>query len=365
MKTAGIYIHIPFCEKKCPYCDFYSRHGSQEDFDSYTALICDFLRKNFCDIKADTLYFGGGTPSIIGAKRLAEMICTVRECCCLDISENEITIEVNPSKEDIDFEILRKAGANRISVGMQSANDDELLLLGRQHSVRQVKQCIIRAKNAGFDNISLDIMIALPHQTKNKLSKSIAFCVENDIPHVSAYILKIEEGTVFYKKRQQLSLPDDDCTADLYEFMCDEMRRYGYEHYEISNFCKKGYESRHNLKYWHDEPYIGIGPSAHSFIDGKRWYYPRNMRKFADDERIPDGIGGDEEEFIMLGLRLKEGITQQRFTQRYGKPIDERFLCNAEKYYKMGLVHMSENGFSLTEKGFLVSNAVIAGILEV
>lgn len=364
MTPVGIYIHIPFCAKKCPYCDFYSRRGTQEDFDNYTELVCRQLRQQAEGLRADTLYFGGGTPGIIGAERLSEMIRTAQQCCGLDAPGTEITAEVNPSGEDFDFARLYEAGANRISIGMQSVNADELQLLGRQHSAPQVQQCIDRARAAGFENISLDLMIALPHQTKEKLLRSIAFCEENAIPHVSAYLLKIEEGTLFYRKREQLSLPDEDTAADLYDFLCSQMAARGYEHYEISNFCKSGYEGRHNLKYWHDEPYLGIGAAAHSFLNGQRWYYPRSIQDFADDQRIPDGTGGDEEEFIMLGLRLKEGITEERFRRRFGKSIPERYYRNAAKYEKIGLTCIGADGFSLTEKGFPVSNAVIAGILE-
>ena len=206
-------------------------------------------------------------------------------------------------------------------------------------------------------------MIALPGQTKSSLERSVEFCAEQGAKHISAYILKIEPQTVFYKNREKLNLPDDDEAAELYEILCELMKQYGYKHYEISNFCKSVYESRHNLKYWHDEEYIGIGPSAHSFIDGKRFYCPRKMKSFEADESIPDGEGGGEEEFIMLGLRLSEGITNERYLQKFGKTIPEKYLRNAQRFEKAGLVRISDSGFALTEKGFMVSNSLITEIL--
>lgn len=363
MDAAGVYIHVPFCAKKCPYCDFYSHAGNEKTYNAYTDMLLEKIAYwgEKLDRKADTLYFGGGTPSLLGAERLVRIAERVRNCFGNDITET--TVEVNPSREDFDFGKLIKGGINRISVGLQSADDEELKFLGRQHDSAQAKKCINAAKNAGFENISLDLMIALPDQTKSSLERSVEFCAEQGAKHISAYILKIEPQTVFYKNREKLNLPDDDESAELYETLCDLMKQYGYNHYEISNFCKSGYESRHNLKYWHDEEYIGIGPSAHSFIDGKRFYCPRKMKSFEEDEYIPDGEGGGEEEFIMLGLRLSEGITNERYLQKFGKTIPEKYLRNAQRFEKSGLVRISDSGFALTEKGFMVSNSLITEIL--
>ena len=363
MKPIGVYIHVPFCAKKCPYCDFYSRTGNETAYDTYTDML---MKKIVCwgeklNRNADTLYFGGGTPSLLGAERLVTITALAGKYFGNNIKET--TVEVNPSKEDFDFEKLMQGGINRISVGLQSANDNELEFLGRQHNTAQAKKCINAAKNAGFENISLDLMIALPNQTKSSLERSVDFCAEQGAKHISAYILKIEPKTVFYKNREKLHLPDDDEAAEMYEVLCELMKQYGYTHYEISNFCKRGYESRHNLKYWHDEEYIGIGPSAHSFIDGKRFYCPGKIKSFEEDESIFDGDGGGEEEFIMLGLRLSEGITNQSYMQRFGKAIPDFYIKNAQRFEKTGLVRMTDNGFTLTEKGFMVSNSLITEIL--
>ncbi|MBR2176914.1 MAG: radical SAM family heme chaperone HemW [Clostridia bacterium] len=364
MKKTGVYIHIPFCAKKCPYCDFYSRTGNEQMYDDYTdeilKKIAFWSEKLHCS--ADTLYFGGGTPSLIGAERLNRMAAAVREVFGNHLEE--ITAEVNPAGRGFDFSALRKSGFNRISVGLQSANDDELSFLGRLHTSAQAADCIHLARAAGFDNISLDLMIALPGQTKDSLRRSVEFCVRHDAKHISAYILKIEPGTVFYKNKDRLNLPDDDEAADRYEYLCGLMREYGYEHYEISNFCKSGYESRHNLKYWHDEEYIGIGPSAHSFIDGRRFYYPKKITDFIENRITDDGDGGNVEEFIMLGLRLSEGITNERFKARFDTDIPKKYMAKAKMLEGFGLTKVSDSAFSVTEKGFMVSNVIISEILN-
>lgn len=365
MDKKGIYVHIPFCKKKCPYCDFYSKTGGEKEYDNYTKCLCtqisDFSRDK--NIVADTLYLGGGTPTAIGANRIIRIIKAAKKHFCLNFPETEITVEVNPEKKDIDFDLLFSSGCNRISIGLQSANDDELQFLGRIHNTADTERCINSAQKSGFENISLDLMIALPNQTNQSLRRSVQFCASYGVKHISAYILKIEEGTVFYKNKDELNLPDDERTADMYEYLCSLMDEYGFEHYEISNFCQPGYESKHNLKYWHDEEYIGFGPSAHSFLCGKRFYRPANFKRFYAGEIIPDGNGGDVEEFIMLGLRLSEGITNERFRMCFGYNIPIEYIERAKRFEAEGLTKILENGFALTEKGFMVSNSLITEIL--
>ncbi len=364
MDNTGIYIHIPFCEKKCPYCDFYSHKANETEIDDYVSALSEkiYAFSEKYKYTADSLYFGGGTPGLIGAKRLAGLVSDVKNSFGI-YKNSEITVEVNPTNEDIDFEMLKCAGINRISIGLQSANDNELKELGRLHNTQQAKKCIKKVKASGIDNISLDLMLGIPYQTKESLKRSIDFCIEQGAKHISAYLLKIEEGTIFHKKRESLVLPTDDESADLYEELCRLMNEYGYEHYEISNFCKRGFEGKHNLKYWHDEEYIGIGASAHSFIEGRRFYFPKNMKKFFSGEITYDSTGGDEQEFIMLGLRLSEGITKERFYSRFGKEIPDEYIKRAEKFVKSGYVRTSQNGFALTEKGFLISNYLISEII--
>lgn len=364
MNKIGAYIHIPFCKKKCPYCDFYSAAADDKAFGKYTDAICSRIYEYGRQLKreADTLYFGGGTPGLLGAERLCRIYNSAKDSFGLDNAE--VTVEVNPEKKDIDFYKLRKCGFNRLSLGIQSANDNELALLGRLHSVSDAAACIAEAKASGFENISLDLMIATPSQTKESLKRSIEFCVSNGAKHISAYILKIEQGTPYYNMRDSLSLVDEDEQADMYLYACEQLEKNGFSHYEISNFALPGYESRHNLKYWHDEEYIGIGPSAHSFIDGKRFYCERSFDKFYDGTVTPDGEGGSSEEYIMLGLRLSEGITNAGYRARFGSSIPERYITNAKKFNGTGLLYADDSSIRLTSRGFLVSNSLIAEILS-
>ena len=365
MKDIGVYVHIPFCRRKCPYCDFYSVEFSEEKADIYTEKLCQEIEM-FGDRlkrKADTLYFGGGTPSIMGADRICRMTEVVKKA--FHLAENaEITVEVNPEKQDINFEKMRCAGVNRISVGLQSANDKELKLLGRLHNVSQAEKCIDRAKVAGFDNISLDLMIATPMQTMESLKRSIEFCAKRNVQHISAYILKVEENTPYYRMRDSLDICDDDEQAEMYLYAVERLEEYGYKQYEISNFCRKGYESRHNLKYWHDEEYIGIGASAHSFIDGRRFFFGRSFEDFYSMKIEDDGEGGGIEEYIMLAMRLSEGLRNDLFKERFGMDIPERYIYNAKRFVKAGLLYVDSTGIRLTPEGFLLSNHIISEILE-
>lgn len=363
MKKIGVYIHIPFCRSKCPYCDFFSNTASENDFDSYTDALCRMIGKYGKALKrqAETVYFGGGTPSIIGEERLSMIYKSVLEA--FGGKPDEVTVEINPEKRDIDFKKLRKIGFDRISVGLQSANAPELKKLGRIHSVSDVEYCINRLKAAGFDNFSLDLMLATPLQTRESLKRSIDYCVCHGAKHISAYLLKIDKGTVYYRMASELCLPDDDEQAELYLFACECLKEYGYRQYEISNFALPGFEGRHNLKYWRDEEYIGLGPSAHSFVDGRRFFFGRSMEDFLNDRVTQDGEGGYAEEWMMLRLRLSEGIIFSQFRERFSSELPERVLQNARRYNKTGLVECDENGIRLTTKGFLVSNSLISSIL--
>ena len=360
----GLYLHIPFCRRKCPYCDFYSVSDAADTFATYTEALCERIRHYAAlyHTAADTLYCGGGTPSLLGAERLVRLVQTARES--FRLSGAEITAEVNPEKQDIDFAALRKGGFNRISIGLQSAHDTELQALGRLHNTRQAADCIAQAKAAGFTNISLDLMLATPGQTKDSLLRSIEFCARQEVPHISAYLLKIEPDTPYARRKDKALLCDDDRQAELYLTAVEQLAVYGYQQYEISNFAQAGFEGRHNLKYWHDEEYLGLGPSAHSFINGKRFYYGRSFESFYRDIPTPDGIGGEPEEFILLGLRLREGITHARYRERFGTDIPPSVLHKSRQLLPTGYLTLTPDGIALTPQGFLVSNAVIAFLLS-
>ena len=364
MKNTGVYLHIPFCKSKCPYCDFFSERADDDTFEKYTDELCrriEYFGEKLCR-KADTLYFGGGTPGVLGAERLCRIYDSAKNAFYID-NDAEVTVEINPEKKDIDLDMLRKRGFNRISLGLQSSDDGELRLLGRLHDSAQAAKCTERLKEAGFDNFSLDLMIATPSQTKESLMRSIDFCARQGAKHISAYILKIEEGTKYCKIRDRLSIADEDEQAEMYLMACERLEEYGYRQYEISNFAFEGYESRHNLKYWHDEEYIGIGPSAHSFIDGRRFYYGRSFEDFYKNIITDDGEGGTPEEYIMLSLRLTEGLTYAGYRKRFGCELPEKYIRNALKLVPYGLVCIDDRALKLTKEGFLVSNAVISEII--
>ncbi len=364
MNKIGLYIHIPFCKSKCPYCDFYSLRAGEEDFDNYVTCVIKALESYSRKInkKSDTLYFGGGTPSLIGADRLGRIIDKAKSLFDCD---GEITVECNPSCTDDEFfKKLYHSGVNRVSLGMQSAVDNERKSLGRFADSEKVKEVINNSIASGIENISLDVMVGVPSQTEKSLQQTLDFCVNSGAKHISAYILKLEEGTWFYKNSHKLDIPDDDTTADLYLQMTDYLENNGFGQYEISNFAKDGFHSRHNLKYWNCEEYLGIGPSAHSFIDKKRFYYPRDLLFFADGkDPLPDGDGGDLNEYIMLCLRLKEGLVFEKCSQRFEGFSPEEYIKKAEPMAKAGLVRVDDNSLSLTAKGFLVSNLIIEKIV--
>lgn len=338
--------------------------GDVCDFDDYTMCVIESMQDWAQKLgrKADTLYFGGGTPSVLGAKNIALITKQAKRLFSVD---GEITVECNPSTiKDVFFSILHDAGVNRISLGVQSAVDDERKKLGRKADRNTILCCIDSARKSGINNITLDVMLGVPNQTTDSLKETIQFCIDTDVPHISAYMLKLEEGTCFYKNSEKLNLPDEDTVADMYMMLGDILAENGYVNYEISNFAKRGFEGKHNLKYWNCEEYLGIGPSAHSFIDGKRFFYPRDILSFKNgNEPVFDCDGGDEEEYIMLRLRLLDGVNFDEFEQKFNKPFDKKYLEKAQDFLKDGYISVDEKSMHLTRKGFLVSNTIISEII--
>lgn len=365
MKPIGIYIHIPFCDGKCPYCDFYSVSVDQEKMDIYTQAVCDNIKAWSSKISrpANTLYLGGGTPSLLGEERIIKIVQTARQHFLAQNSE--ITMEVNPTKgKNLDFHALRQCGINRLSVGLQSANNNELKLLGRKHSPQDAANTVSLAQSAGFNNISLDLMLGVQEQTEQSLLNSINFCNELNIQHISAYMLKIEENTPYYKNLNKMVLPDEDEQSRLYLLACSRLEELGFNQYEISNFAKPGKESKHNLKYWNIDEYIGIGPAAHSFIDGKRFYYPRSIQDFIDGAKpIIDGVGGDEQEYAIMQLRLSSGLRNSQFKEKFGYNIPKQYFKYCSLLEKNHFIEFSDEYIRLTPQGFLVSNEIISKII--
>ena len=361
MEPVGLYIHFPFCAGKCPYCDFYSARGSDTDMDAYTDAVIRAVRVwQSQGRRFDTVYFGGGTPSLLGAKRLVRIAHILR-----DEPVREFTVECNPSRiEDDLFPALHDAGVTRISMGLQSAVDTERRALGRTADADTVARRVRDAQHADFAEVSLDLMLGIPGQTAETLSPSVAFCADLGVTHVSAYLLKIEQGTPFYTRRDTLDLPDEDAVCELYLQAVRELAAHGYRQYEISNFAKPGHEGQHNLKYWDCREYIGIGPAAHSFLDDRRFFYPRDTAAFLQGEpTVDDGEGGSFGEYAMLRLRLTEGLTQQGTRARFGFGIPAAVMDRANQLPRT-LVQTDTDGIRLTPDGFLVSNAVLADILK-
>ena len=365
MKNIGLYLHIPFCKSKCPYCDFYSFSGKDTQKDEYKSVLKDKILSSISTLqcKGDTLYIGGGTPSVLGAKNLEIL---VNACNSGFLTDNaEITVECNPYGLDEDFfKTLQDCGVNRLSFGLQSAIDSERRILGRLSDRNQVENTVKTAQKVGFQNITLDVMLGIPNQTEKSLNETLDFCVSLGVPHISAYMLKLEENTHFYKNQDKYNFPDDDLTADLYLQMCETLENQGIMQYEISNFAKKGFESRHNLKYWYCEEYLGIGPSAHSFLDGKRFYYDRNFESFMNGvSPIGDGFGGDFTEYAMLNLRLVEGLNENKVLERFRHKIPNEIYEKSKIFIDNGYMIANKNGLALTRKGFLMSNTILAEIL--
>lgn len=339
----GLYFHIPFCRSKCPYCDFYSVKYEKELAEKYSDRLCDEIKKY--SGRFDTIYFGGGTPSILEPELIEKIIYASK--AQFDVSKDcEITIECNPSKNlEKDFEKYAEFGVNRISIGMQSARNEERFALGRAAGQAEVAKTVSDARRAGITNISLDIMLGTPKQTLDSLDETFAFIDKMNVTHISAYMLKIEENTKFFEIQDRLALPDEDTVCNMYLKTIKALKNLGFEQYEVSNFAKPGYESRHNLKYWELDEYLGIGASAHSLWGGKRFYYDK------DFNIIYDGIGGTEEEKIMLGLRLSKGIDKSLIKKDY------------RNFIKMELLGENNDNIFLTQEGMLLSNTVISELI--
>lgn len=359
-KPLGVYVHIPFCQKKCNYCDFYSAFYDQDMLNAYLNALKGEIEKwgGKTDRPIDTIYIGGGTPSLLG-NRIIDLAELIQENFYV-LKDCEFTVEVNPTESTEFLRYAKAAEVNRLSVGVQSGCDETLKALGRTHTSKQAFDTVNQAKKIGFGNISLDLMIALPNSNINTLKSDIDFILSTSPQHVSSYILKIEPNTVFSKKYDTLNLPDDDSSAEQYLFMCESLKSAGYTHYEISNFAKDNYISRHNMKYWTNQDYLGLGAAAHSFIDGKRFYYPRDLRGFIKSPvTVPDGTGGDFSERLMLGLRLSDGVDLSKIYPSIPDVLKRKISA----FEKAGYLTVDMPHISLTDKGMLVSNGIITELL--
>lgn len=371
-RNLGLYIHIPFCRTKCLYCDFCSVVSRDEQQrEAYVgALLREIEARGTKDYSVDTVYFGGGTPSLLSAEQIGRILGEIKES--FNVSPDaEITLECNPmtvSDGDKYFKELRALSVNRLSLGVQTAIDGELKLIGRRHSFEEAKATFFEARGAGFENISVDLMLGIPSQTLDSLRASANQVIKLAAEHISIYSLQLEEGTPLYRMRERYSLADDDTAADMYELVVKMMKDAGYRHYEISNFARGGRESKHNCKYWRLDEYLGLGLAAHSDFGGKRLENTRDMERYLGGEWLEaaSDISNSEREFefLMLGFRTADGISKSEFLARFGVDFDEKYGKKVEKFKKMGYFCEKRDALTLTESGFEVSNAILTEILD-
>ena len=370
-KPIGLYIHIPFCVSKCKYCDFCSLGGAYDQYiDAYLDALFDEAEQYRREepIAVDTLYFGGGTPSLLSVEKLGKILERIRSV--FDLSPlREFTLEANPgtlTKEKADGFIA--LGVNRISLGMQTIHSIELEKLGRIHTFEDFLRSYNMLRDAGFDNIGIDLMYGIPEQTVSSFRETLSRVIELRPEHISAYGLIIEEGTPFFEMRDTLALPDEDTECNMYLTACNMLREAGYEHYEISNYSLKGRPSLHNLKYWETSPYIGLGAAAYSYFDGVRYGNPKSVSRYIGGERRTDvdpvDRKGEENEYIMMRLRLSDGIVLSEYSSEFGKSFTEGREAILSSFEKLGFLSVGSNSVSLTEKGFYISNTVICDLLD-
>ena len=372
----GIYVHVPFCRSKCQYCDFYSLTTKDDNLlDGYLDAVCDHIKEAgplAPNYKVDSIYFGGGTPSFFGADGLAIILTAIRRC--FDVTADaEITFEANPdSVNDKLLHRLRAEGFNRVSLGIQCDNDEILKRIGRPHTYAQAVSAFQRIRKAGFRNISVDLIYGLPGQTLQGWQDTLDHVLQLNPEHISCYGLKLEEGTPLYEYRDYANLPDDDAQADMYLAAVETLRGRGFKQYEISNFCRKGLQSRHNLKYWTGGEYLGFGPSASSDFAGKRFTLIRDLHAYIlgireggevmeDVQEIP--LRERAGEYLMLRLRTSLGISREEYERMFLLPFAplEQVLRKHENYYHTA--QDDDGRWFLTAKGFLTSNDIISDLL--
>lgn len=358
-KTRSAYIHIPFCLSKCKYCSFVSF----DTLDKKTGYLYSLLKEidyYYQGETLDTIYFGGGTPSLFSAGELKKILNK------FNYSENaEITIEVNPDSAK-NLEEYREIGINRISIGSQTFNNEILGEIGRRHNSEQIIETIDEAKKSGFNNISVDLIYGLPNQTIEMFEDDLRQVLKLNIQHVSLYGLKIEEGCYFYNHYPE-NLPDDDIQADMYLKAIECLN--GFEHYEISNFAKDGFESRHNLNYWREGEYYGFGVAAHGFIDGVRYSNYCTLQEYMDNPTSHEYgkfLTDKEslEESIFLGFRIAEGIDVDFLNTKYEIDFEKKYAEILDKYTISGHIIKTDKGYKLSDEGFLLSNLILAEFIE-
>lgn len=373
MKPLGIYLHIPFCRSKCLYCDFCSiPHPESDVIERYVEALCRDLERRAQDCRhhaVDSVFFGGGTPSLLPPELLLRVLDTLVRCYHVS-ADAEITLECNPATANaVALERLRRGGFNRLSIGLQSTHANELCALGRIHSFADFERTLSDARRAGFSNVSADLMSGIPLQTVESYLQSIERLAALGPEHISAYGLSIEEGTPFFKSRDRLELPDEEAAREMYFRGIDCLQANGYAQYEISNFAKPGYESRHNLKYWSCDEYLGFGVAAYSDFGGDRFGNSRDLSAYIEGrpiecERETPSLSERKNEYVMLRMRLRAGISASAFAARFGDSLADSFGNRLLGYEKQGLVCRVGDAIAFTPRGFYLSNAILSEVLD-
>ena len=359
----GLYLHIPYCLAKCRYCDFYSKGGSrgvpQEYVDALVRRMDSFRRQGLLPEHSDTVYFGGGTPSLLTPEQAARLIAAASPA-----PGAEVTLEANPETVDeASLSGFLQAGVNRLSLGVQTAFNESLARLGRPHTAAQSREAFAAARRAGFSNISGDIMLALPQYTREEFDATLELIGSGGATHISAYLLKIEPGTAF-GKRPPAGLPDEDAAADFYLYGVEQLEKAGFAQYEISTFARAGFEGRHNLLYWKCQDYLGLGAAAHSGVNGKRFYWLGDTHGFLDPDCQPVQDGGcGAEDYILLQLRLTSGLDLNALKTQYNVEFSQKQLRFVEKCVTAGYARFQNNVLTLTPAGLIIQNSILCELL--
>ena len=376
-KDLGLYIHIPFCIKKCAYCDFLSWSGDKNQKEEYVRDLEQEIRsyKTFAaDYQVSTVYFGGGTPSILETGQIERIMGALRQTFRIE-KKAEITLEMNPGtarKEKL--KAYRQLEINRLSIGIQSVKNENLKLLGRIHTYEDFLESYHMAREAGFDNISGDLISSLPGQTLEEWKEELEILIRTPLEHLSVYQLIIEEGTEFYERygEHEELLPDEETSREIYLWTGEYLENQGFRQYEISNYARAGKESRHNLRYWERKDYLGLGLGAASMIRNMRMSNTRDWEKYRTGCRDPRKIREEVEfleeprqieEFMFLGLRKTRGVSRKEFRRTFGKDLDLIYEKTLKKYLENGMLQESGDRIFLSEEGILLSNQIFADFL--
>lgn len=377
MKTMGLYVHIPFCKKKCLYCDFPSFGNMEEKYEEYVCALEREIEKRgqyYKNCQVSSIFFGGGTPTVLSKEQLERLMLKIKKSFVL-AEDAEITIEANPGTMEAEkAEALKKIGFNRLSMGVQAWQNRLLSTLGRIHTIEAFQSNYQVARKAGFDNINVDLIFALPTQTFEDWKETLDKITSMNPEHISAYSLIIEEGTPFYEAFQKGELLEigEELDREMYHYAVSFLEEKGYGQYEISNFAKVGRESRHNKVYWQTEPYLGVGLGAHSYLNGNRFHNPYELDKYIladgeisllEEEKEIVTKEGAMGEFMFLGLRMTEGVSYERFFRRFGVEMTSVYGEVIYDFVESGLLMQTERGIALTARGIDLSNLVFAKFL--